>query len=416
MKNKLFLAFLPVALILSSCSPAPKAVDVMKEDTTAHAEIFGEAESIDAPLMKNPARRSAEDYVVPQVGVQFHSYTENNNSYYAVRFVARIASYDVDAKWTRAVSREDSNQIRAMSDYEATVAYTSINDGGNILYPYTLDNSYTRFVVYTMYKIPATDAANYRIMAYLTLYDSTEGSTIEPVVSKAVIASVNGNRAFAVNLDEANGKYFLEGRIGGHDNQIVYQDKKTLRNNKASFENVTFASGDKYGMFKLDTKSKTFQFFGKTTFFATASSFVSPAEGIGEYNSPKSAGSYTFFVSDGADTQNFVYIVNIITYTITNVPNWVPNNEAEIFAWIESPQDGNRWVKVTGNYSNGNVTVPASEELTKIMLVRCVKGTTEPSWSATGDNTGRIYNQTNDMTPWSGNYSYSESWKEYNPS
>ena len=55
------------------------------------------------------------------------------------------------------------------------------------------------------------------------------------------------------------------------------------------------------------------------------------------------------------------------------------------------------------------------KELQGFLLARCVAGTTQPDWNITsGDNPGRIYNQTNDISCSSGTYSYQCSdWKGY---
>lgn len=407
--KKLFLAILPALCVLAGCSQSPKAADVIKEDTLAHAELFGDVEAAELP-MKMPLARSQADYVEPRVGVQFHTYEESGTSYYAVRFVAAIASSDVDATWTRAVSREDSNQIKTMDDYEATVAYTSINDDSSIRYPYSLGNQYSRFVVYTMYNIPS-DGGNYRIMAYLKLYDSTEGSTIAPVTSRAVVAAVNGSRVFAVDLDDADGKYFLEGRIGGQDDQIVYQDNSTLRNNYASFQNVDFTTSDQYGMFKLDTNSNTFQFFGKSVFFSKATDYVNAAANYGQYNTPKANGTYTLFVSKDAENPNFAFIIEDKEFEVYNMDSWTWDSTT-IFAWVWDSNDVGCWKAAYG--SGTTVKFKAEDDISGFLLVRCYEGTTQPDWSITsGNQLGRIYNKTGNITR-NSSYSYEyRTWGNY---
>ena len=51
------------------------------------------------------------------------------------------------------------------------------------------------------------------------------------------------------------------------------------------------------------------------------------------------------------------------------------------------------------------------------LIARCISGTTEPSWSASGDTIGRIYNKTNDIDVSSGLYDYNANydWPGYNP-
>ena len=54
---------------------------------------------------------------------------------------------------------------------------------------------------------------------------------------------------------------------------------------------------------------------------------------------------------------------------------------------------------------------------TGMLLVRCVSGTTVPNWKTKGDNPGRIYNKTGDITLSNGVTTYtSPSWSDYNPS
>ena len=400
MKNKLFLLVLPVFLALTGCSLSQKKAneaDLIKEDTALHAEFFGDYDAVEAP-MKMPARSTNADLVEPKVGVQFYSYKEDNKDYYAVRFVAAIASADVEAIWTRAVSMADSNQIKSMDTYESKSAYTSINDSGSIVYPYTISNSYSRFVVYTMYKIPAS-YSNYRIIAYVTLYDTEDA--LPSVTSKAVVTSVGGDHVFAVSLDDFDGKYFLEGTIGG-SSKVVSADEDAQRGNKASFSNVNFAAGDKYGLFKLDTGSNVFQFFGNSTFFATASGFVSASTDISQYNVPSAAGPYTLFVSNGTDTQNFVYIIDVKTFTVTDMPDWTWNSTT-IFAWVWDSNRQGCWKEASG--SGTNVSFAAEKDIAGFLLVRCYEGTTKPNWDEHGDNLGRIYNKTGDITC-NGGYSY----------
>lgn len=104
------------------------------------------------------------------------------------------------------------------------------------------------------------------------------------------------------------------------------------------------------------------------------------------------------------------------TYTITGMPTWVTDDGCVIFAWVWSPNDGGSWKALTYT-STTSATFEVSEELTGFLLARCVADTTTPSWQATGNNPGRVYNQTSDITCTSGTYEYvCSSWKEYNPS
>ena len=103
-----------------------------------------------------------------------------------------------------------------------------------------------------------------------------------------------------------------------------------------------------------------------------------------------------------------------VTYTITNLPDWIQNDGCVIFAWVWGPQDGGSWKTLTyGNSSDASFTVQG--ELTGFLLARCKAGTTEPNWEEHGDNVGRVHNKTNDIMCSSGTYSYAcADWVEYN--
>ncbi len=105
-----------------------------------------------------------------------------------------------------------------------------------------------------------------------------------------------------------------------------------------------------------------------------------------------------------------------ITYTCTDLPNWIKDNDCVIFAWAwKAGQDGS-W-KATTYDGDTALHFTVDGELQGFLLARCVAGTTTPDWSATGNNPGRVYNQTEDISCSSGTYSYTcSSWKEYTPS
>lgn len=107
-----------------------------------------------------------------------------------------------------------------------------------------------------------------------------------------------------------------------------------------------------------------------------------------------------------------------VTYTINNLPTWITNDGCVIFAWVWSPSDEGSWHATTYTDTT-TLTFKVDGQLTGLLLARCVSGTTEPSWSAKGNNPGRVYNQTNNIDCSKDVFTYSapnEIWKEYNPS
>jgi len=105
-----------------------------------------------------------------------------------------------------------------------------------------------------------------------------------------------------------------------------------------------------------------------------------------------------------------------VTYTVTNLPNWIQDANCVVFAWVWGHNNLGSWKTLTyGNNNDATFTVDGN--LTGFLLARCIGGTTQPNWDEHGDNVGRIYNKTNDVACITGVYSYScpeENWNPYN--
>ena len=137
------------------------------------------------------------------------------------------------------------------------------------------------------------------------------------------------------------------------------------------------------------------------------------------------AGAHMFYYN--ADSQMYVGqpADPDVTYTITGNPNWVANGGVAVFAWAckDGWADGHWYPATCGAQGSGGdgaaeltITFDAPADRTCGLLVRCVAGTTTPDWSATGNNVGRIYNQTENLPTMSGAGSYTcPGWKDYNP-
>ena len=95
------------------------------------------------------------------------------------------------------------------------------------------------------------------------------------------------------------------------------------------------------------------------------------------------------------------------------VESWIWDDNAAVFAWTWGDSSAGEWISVTGSETTATVTVPG--DTTGFNMARCPAGTTEPDWNVTGDNTGRVYNKTDDVTIESGVTSYTTSWSAYNP-
>lgn len=119
--------------------------------------------------------------------------------------------------------------------------------------------------------------------------------------------------------------------------------------------------------------------------------------------------------SSSDNTSSDVNKGDVITYTIDSLPDWITNDNCVIFSWVWSDTNPGEWIDTTYT-SDTSLTFSVDEEITGMLLVRCVSGTTIPDWEVTGDNSGRIYNQTEDIMISKGETNYScSSWKEYNP-
>ena len=106
-----------------------------------------------------------------------------------------------------------------------------------------------------------------------------------------------------------------------------------------------------------------------------------------------------------------------VTYTCTGLPSWITDDGCVIFVWAWPEGASGSWYSASFKDGGSKLEFTVSQEMKGFLLVRCVAGTTEPSWSTPGNDPGRIYNQTDDIACFSGIYTYAcASWKEYNPS
>ena len=105
---------------------------------------------------------------------------------------------------------------------------------------------------------------------------------------------------------------------------------------------------------------------------------------------------------------------SVISFTITQFADWVPNDAATVFVWSWGGGSGDgAWSQVTlayqgenNEYHNVSGTFNAPSDITGFNIARCSAGTTLPNWTAVGDAAGRVYNKTANVDVRSGVTSY----------
>lgn len=108
------------------------------------------------------------------------------------------------------------------------------------------------------------------------------------------------------------------------------------------------------------------------------------------------------------------YVSTDKTYTINSLPEWIQKDECVIFVWAWGGEAGNGDWYSTSYTDKTTLTFEAPSDITGCLLVRCVAGTTTPNWKQTGDDPGRIYNQTENISEIE-DVMTSPEWKEYVP-
>lgn len=105
-----------------------------------------------------------------------------------------------------------------------------------------------------------------------------------------------------------------------------------------------------------------------------------------------------------------------VAVTVTAENNWIWSGDVLIFAWVWGGSYGiGQWVETTGSGTTINLSI--YDDIAGFNFARCVKGTTQPDWKATGDSAGRIYNKSPDVTFVKGTTTYNVgAFVEYHPS
>ena len=310
MKKKLLIIALPFFMALSSCAAAPftpveKANDgdLMLEDTKAHEDLFGDIKLAPRKLGDPEGGSVGEDpswTKMPRIGVQFASYTKEAATVYAVRYVAAIAGLEggaITAEWTRGVSEKTGNEIKSIGGgHFSTVEYDTLNNGGTPKAATSEGTGYNKYIVYTLYDIPAAQVDSY-VVAYLTLSKAEQ----QDAVSKAVAARVGGENAFSFYADEE--AHFLQGKINNSENSLVFATENPGGNNFAAYYGIHLLSTDSFGSFYYS--STHFLYFGYETYFTQEDRY--DESGLGGYVAPKESGTYNLYLSNNEGHHNHVY-------------------------------------------------------------------------------------------------------------
>lgn len=326
MRKKLLLIALPVLMAMSSCTYMQSAtkVELFKEDTVAHEELFGDLQPRNLGV-PNVEPGSDSWTKAPKVGVQFRSYEKDKDEdgtpedYFAVRFVAAIAdTSEMKATWYRAVSQSDSNQVKSLSDdinaegHVSNTRYDALKANPDDEDPTPASSEgYEKYVVYSMYDIPATQSESY-IAAYLTLSKAGQ----ENVVSKVIATQVNGRNYFSFAADRSAG-YFME-ILHGEDKTIVAMDDTPSGSDVAKKADLALSAGDEFEYFYYNP-GNAFQCFGYSTFNCEYYYFEKSA--TSEYFKIRVDGTYTFTPNENKLLYGSCSAADVTLYLKVN-SNW----------------------------------------------------------------------------------------------
>lgn len=319
MNKKVLLIALPALMALSSCAsfqraPMQKDANFFKEDALAHEELFDDKNEFFEIKTMAPRKRSGADFAEPIIGVQYRAKYQNDadpNWYIAVRFVAAVKSTDVNATWTRAVYDAAGDIYGTVGTKVTTQAYTSLNSNGDPITPASFGTGYEYFVAYTLYDIPFNEKDDYFVVASVTLSDPDE--VIDSVDSLAMAARIGGN--VTAKFPKNTNGYFLAGRIGGLDNQVVTQEVSTPAGKLARFTG-TLSANDNFYICHRQADASEFKIYDSSCLYHPNNPFLKDDGGAGKKIKAYSGHAFAFnFNSD----EKIVDIESGYAVTYTNL-------------------------------------------------------------------------------------------------
>lgn len=329
MKNKFLLLTLPILLAMSGCQSArvvdqPKnkaLISEMTEDTLAHEEVFGGAESAHIFVPKaNPSKATLVESSV-KVGCQIQFNDKNTESTaddtISIRFLAALTDSNVTAVWHRGLAQPNGYEGAETStdvwkykfsgeqnapDLTSDVKYGALNNGGVRIAAGEKGEyeNYECFVIYTLMNIPYEQFKDSYLAAYVTL-----GS--------------NNSQAFAVKIEKDGDLpknffsfdpnvtgHFLQGKING-STQLIYATEYATGENSAVFSDKDLLATDYFGSFYYSTNGN-FQFFGYSDFVQdTANIYFGASSAMSGYSKPKFDGKFNIYISRNSENKVFGY-------------------------------------------------------------------------------------------------------------
>lgn len=133
----------------------------------------------------------------------------------------------------------------------------------------------------------------------------------------------------------------------------------------------------------------------------------------GQVITPDNEGVYSVTITKNTRISTAIAGQEERTYVVENNPEWLQNDGCVIFGWVwEEGKDGH-WIEATLEGTTFSFTT--NEKLAGFLFVRCVRGTSTPSWDVMDDSAGRVYNKTIDFicVPGRTTYDGSNSWVNY---
>lgn len=255
MRNKLLLIALPALMVMSSCTYMEHAtkVDLFKEDTIAHEEIFG-GEAIEGPAIRKMGDVVDTDTNY-KVGYQIHFDDKGNadgtDDVISIRFIAAIKADYTLMRWTRGVTDSRGAELKALSDhrydedkgedvyFDSKVVYTSLNNGSGVDEMTAGEGDfagYTGFIVYSLLNIPYEDNADAYLGVTLAL-DEVKTDFYAVKIEKNALGTASAH-SFKFASDK-------EGFFLSMDDRIVDADASTRGENAASFT-VNLAADEEF--------------------------------------------------------------------------------------------------------------------------------------------------------------------------
>ena len=287
MKKSILLVFLPVVLVLSSCSLVKTENIYFIEDNDAHEEIFGALSSEQLQTIKlNPYKSLEEGVSLYQPKIGFQRKT-NSNGTFSVRFVAAMQSATDSAYWTRSVHSLSGAIEKEKVTTEVTTVYSVVN-GGDM--PASASNveaedgtyPYDCYAVYCMLNIPSS-YSDYYIDAFITVHNGSD--SVNSKVGSLNVADGDKHNTYSLGnnnrcLAFINGQAVESGNLGDNNNVAIYS--------------ANLKANDVIQVYYVNQDTLTYSLYGNQSFGRAVSHFSLENGNKITVNVP---GTYDFFLN-----------------------------------------------------------------------------------------------------------------------